>query len=64
MFLNKGWTKNSIHRHRLVVKFRTVDRRSGQPGVSTAYKRWSKFSTEKVREGSFFAAFFQELRGS
>jgi len=26
-FLNKGWTKNSIHR--LLVKFRTVNRRPG-----------------------------------
>jgi len=26
-FLNKGWTKNSINR--LLVKFRTVDRRLG-----------------------------------
>jgi len=28
-FLNKGWTKNSIIRNRLLVKFGTVDTRPG-----------------------------------
>jgi len=34
-FMNKGWTKDSINR--LLVKFRTVDRRLGQRQTQCAY---------------------------